>query len=583
MLNAEKQQNSENTVLPNESKRDTISTDNNEKGEVENADIRGDREETPQRSQADGSGNDTSDSLPILERQAGKGTGEVQEGTDRADNEQSESDGGGQTDIERRTLKDVCRLKEFEKLKNTFDNELTTTASNELWGKYKNDPRINGDDDIVYDASDVCVYDMLTNADNELRELFSDNVAEYFNTDKDSSKDITGQAVPEHILESTQNSVVKNENGQLIPVYHGTGENFDSFKRSDIGIHFGSYAQAVQRVNDKGIENPRYVKAYLNITNPIEIDEDFFGWNAFQIVQKLAKIGVIEQSEGVGYLTNSKENLEKSNDELCALLKSKGYDGIVYNNRVEAAQGRSYIVFDNSQVFETDGKNETAVPSAPAKQDNISDYVGTQPDVDGRSFIVDSIDEDYGRVSLMDITFKNHAGFPVFRSESIEWLKNVLDIQDSAKNAVNEENIKEEQDDVRREVLDGENGGYDERDISQSVPQTEEVGRASRTDRNDSTLGDEGVREHDGLGKREQTAAGQHAGGNIDNELGKSDPGKRSGTGENEPSSDVTGVNNTLEEEQKPPKKAQKNNTRIMSCQTILTQYAPMRRIILRL
>lgn len=35
----------------------------------------------------------------------------------------------------------------------------------------------------------------------------------------------------------------------------------------------------------------------------------------------------------------------------------------------------------------------------------------------------------FGNVSLRDISFQNSTGFPIFRSESIEWLKNIIQEQ----------------------------------------------------------------------------------------------------------------------------------------------------------
>jgi len=40
-------------------------------------------------------------------------------------------------------------------------------------------------------------------------------------------------------------------------------------------------------------------------------------------------------------------------------------------------------------------------------------------EIDGRRFIVDSVNLDFGSVSLQDVTFQNATGFPIFRSESI--------------------------------------------------------------------------------------------------------------------------------------------------------------------
>ena len=71
-------------------------------------------------------------------------------------------------------------------------------------------------------------------------------------------------------------------------------------------------------VKDKGITNPIYIKAYLNITNPIYID----------------KQGIKSSEDGLKILNIA--DLELKNSKLREILKNKGYDGIVYNNEIEA-------------------------------------------------------------------------------------------------------------------------------------------------------------------------------------------------------------------------------------------------------
>ena len=252
----------------------------------------------------------------------------------------------GTSKSETRSLEEIVENDDFNELSLTVGNSITKNKYEELKTKYENDERLE-----IYDFSEVVAYDMLANPDNVLRELFADNISEYFNDDTDTTKDITGQSVPANVLNETKKSVVKNKLGQLIPVYHGTGSRFKHFNRSDVGIHFGNYAQAVKRVTDKKINNPHFIKAYLNIENPIIINQDFFGWNASQIVQKLSEMGIISQEEGLKFTKQNLENRQDMNDELADLLKNKKYDGIIYKNQFESGYANSYIVFDDSQII----------------------------------------------------------------------------------------------------------------------------------------------------------------------------------------------------------------------------------------
>lgn len=48
--------------------------------------------------------------------------------------------------------------------------------------------------------------------------------------------------------------------------------------------------------------------------------------------------------------------------------------------------------------------------------------IGTELEIDGRRFRVDSVNYDWNTVSLQDVTFQSAVGFPIFRSESIDFV-----------------------------------------------------------------------------------------------------------------------------------------------------------------
>lgn len=69
------------------------------------------------------------------------------------------------------------------------------------------------------------------------------------------------------------------------------------------------------------------------------------------------------------------------------------------------------------------------LPVDQSKMDDVpetdtSNVIGKELTDNERKFIVDSIDGDY--VSLKDITFKNSVGFPIFRKESLSWVREHL-------------------------------------------------------------------------------------------------------------------------------------------------------------
>lgn len=66
------------------------------------------------------------------------------------------------------------------------------------------------------------------------------------------------------------------------------------------------------------------------------------------------------------------------------------------------------------------------VPSEPAKQDN-SDLIGTELTIDNRRYLIESIGEISGDVSMRDITFQNNVGFPINRVEKIGYVRRLLE------------------------------------------------------------------------------------------------------------------------------------------------------------
>lgn len=76
----------------------------------------------------------------------------------------------------------------------------------------------------------------------------------------------------------------------------------------------------------------------------------------------------------------------------------------------------------------TDSKSEI-IDEPQAQAEDYSEYIGKEITVDDHKFVVDSVNADLDKVSLQDITFQSNAGFPIFRSESIEWLKNIIQEQ----------------------------------------------------------------------------------------------------------------------------------------------------------
>lgn len=222
--------------------------------------------------------------------------------------------------------------------------------------------------------------------------------------------DGSGRAVP--VTETQQfkdwfrNSKAVDENGKPKVLYHGTAAatNFDEFRRSykDLGMHFGTKAQAnhprfMDPLENGSISNARILPVYLSIQNPFRM-EDVFG---DATGRKL--VGHIQWGAARGTLQPTQRELEKLHsfigkygdptdlgglhEAVIALIKNRGYDSVVYENRGEPEYTEygtnpdgtidyfdvkdevfadSYIVFEPNQVKSAVGNAGSFDPKSPS-------------------------------------------------------------------------------------------------------------------------------------------------------------------------------------------------------------------------
>ena len=64
---------------------------------------------------------------------------------------------------------------------------------------------------------------------------------------------------------------------------------------------------------------------------------------------------------------------------------------------------------------------EPVMPMEPEAPEPLS--IGTRLTIDGRQFEVDSVDDHTQNVSLRDVTFEGGTGFPIFRKESVDYVR----------------------------------------------------------------------------------------------------------------------------------------------------------------
>ena len=166
--------------------------------------------------------------------------------------------------------------------------------------------------------------------------------------------DSEGRSLDKLIIKSLSGTAITDDSGKPLPVYHYTPEKgFTRFEKGNIGFHFGSVTQALQRMADIKKDNGRMFRVYLNIKNPLRIDKDYMNWHANSLAMNLWNDGILTDDEFNEIVTLSRNGVDydsAASKRLREMLVSRGWDGIVYNNEYEA-NGDSFIAFYDKQII----------------------------------------------------------------------------------------------------------------------------------------------------------------------------------------------------------------------------------------
>ena len=182
-----------------------------------------------------------------------------------------------------------------------------------------------------------------------------------------SDRDSEGGKLSEEQMGFFKDSAIRDEDGSLQVVYHGTTSEFNTFERGDIGYHFGSEAQANNRVSDQNGEK-RFIKAYLNIKNPLVVEHDSGSWHGnFAAGTMLAWGDFSDNAEAMTKLQEIARIYDEktADNEMRKFLKSLGYDGVKYLNTHESERGKesySYIAFESNQIKSAENQAPTSDP-----------------------------------------------------------------------------------------------------------------------------------------------------------------------------------------------------------------------------
>lgn len=138
---------------------------------------------------------------------------------------------------------------------------------------------------------------------------------------------------------AVKGTAVADKEGKPVKVYHATQGDFDSFDttRSEMGSHFGTQDQmkAFERRDGTVDAGDSMGEFYLDIKNPLRLPDTGM-FDAAIMYDLLHSLGIADFTEVEAATKEAKSTAEETK-AVQELLKSKGYDGIVYLNRREGA------------------------------------------------------------------------------------------------------------------------------------------------------------------------------------------------------------------------------------------------------
>lgn len=210
------------------------------------------------------------------------------------------------------------------------------------------------------------------------------------NSKKYSLSDSTGRQLTKEQAERFKDSKVRDENGSLMVMYHGTPSGgYTVFKDGTYFTSNKEYADRYQNPSASSIstgkvaDNPQTYEVYLDIKKPFDISDpeareiyindyikggNAMGINPYESDTFYSKINTIDWTEG----EDLRDFLIENKYDYDGLVLDEGADG-GYGGEV-AYRGKSYVVFSPEQIKSVDNTNPTEDPdirfslSAPVEE-----------------------------------------------------------------------------------------------------------------------------------------------------------------------------------------------------------------------
>lgn len=278
---------------------------------------------------------------------------------------------------------------------------------------------------VMYDGNGKIV---IANAfDSNQIKSATDNVGTFDGSNPDirySSRDSAGNALTEAQQRYFADSQVRDEDGNLIPVYHRTDGDFTVFQRgklggatlsnaADAGLAATSLVGHWFSDHDLGeYVGKNVVQSYLNIQNPYETD-------LLSLAQEIAGFSSNPEMMQEHFEDGQYNMVRKAAAEFTAWLRSEGYDGLKVTDQENG--GVSYVVLDSRQAKLTTNQNPTGARDIRYSSRTASDseYLNLaqnpEENREALSRMVENAAREAGYTRLFFHGSKKGGGFTVFR------------------------------------------------------------------------------------------------------------------------------------------------------------------------
>nr|DAT22184.1 MAG TPA: PolyVal ADP-Ribosyltransferase [Caudoviricetes sp.] len=162
-----------------------------------------------------------------------------------------------------------------------------------------------------------------------------------------------------------KDSKIRDENGNLKTLYHGTKSDFDEFNRRKIGSATdpGMYGAGFYFSDHEGTSRnygDRVIKTHLNIKNPLNLGD----FNSKESLAEHLRISPDILSDSGGFIHPTTSHASS----FSSALRYAGYDGVIIPHTTKGARGNEIVALDPEQIKYTDNLNPTDSPDMRYKR-----------------------------------------------------------------------------------------------------------------------------------------------------------------------------------------------------------------------